>query len=568
VLALWHGRPPVSAEVVRFAVYPSEKTAYSAALNITVDVPQFGLSPDGRTLAFVASPAGAGPTLWLRPLAELTARSLPGTENAQSPFWSPDRRWLGFYADGRVKKISVADGTVRVVAETQANFLGGTWAPDDTILFASGTEPIYRINAAGGTATQATIIGAPGEVHRFPYFLPDGHHFLFTLVGVDPSGVDPIGVYAGSLDSPTKKLLLHSSTSAVYAPGGYLLFVDGDTLMGQTFDAERLELSGRPFVVAEHAGHNTAGLSAIATSHDGTIAYAGTLLQEGRLIWFDRGGSALGPIGSEGDYADFRLSRGEKSLAASRTDPKTGRVDIWMIDLVRNSPSRFASGGNLTGSPVWSADGARLIYRTTRIGSAQFFQRSAGGGGSEVPVLTSETERAVQMRSTALVPTDWSPDGAHLLFSVPAPASGNDLWMLPLAGDKKPVKFLATSAEEMHGNFSPDGGYVAYTSNESGRFEVQVQSFPLSDKKWTVSTNGGYEPRWRADGGEIYYLSEDRKLMASSVGTGLSFGVPVPLFQTRVPSRDGKRFLVNTNSGDPAPTPIMVVLNWTAGLKK
>ena len=223
---------------------------------------------------------------------------------------------------------------------------------------------------------------------------------------------------------------------------------------------------------------------------------------------------------------------------------------------------------------------AQLVYRHNRGTANQFVRRSAGGGGAEELVLTFETERAAQIRGGNIVPTDWSPDGENILFIVSAVDSGNDLWILPLAGDKKPYKFLATPAEEMQGNFSPDGHFVAYTSNESGKFEVYVETFPRSERRWPVSTNGGYEPRWRADGREIYYLSEDKKLMAVSVGAGPSFGVPVALFQTRVPagvsanrthfvpSRDGKRFLVNTQSGDPSPTPITVVLNWTAALKK
>jgi Tol biopolymer transport system component len=266
---------------------------------------------------------------------------------------------------------------------------------------------------------------------------------------------------------------------------------------------------------------------------------------------------------------------------ASLVDPKAGTVAIWMTDLARGSTSRFSSAGMPIASPAWSHDGARLVYRSNPNGAGnQFVRRSAGGGGREELVLSFEAERAAQIRGGNIVLTDWSPDGEYILFVVSAPDSGNDLWILPLAGDKKPFKFLATLAEEMHGNFSPDGHFVAYASNESGRFEVYVETFPRSDRKWPVSTKGGYEPRWRADGQEIYYLSEDRKLMAVSVGAGPSFGVPVPLFQTRVPtgvtanrthyvpSRDGKRFLVNTQSGDPSPNPITVVLNWQAGLKK
>jgi Tol biopolymer transport system component len=310
------------------------------------------------------------------------------------------------------------------------------------------------------------------------------------------------------------------------------------------------------------------------------LAYAGTISQSGRLTWFDRSGNALGAAGPEGDFTDFRLSPDQKSLAASLVDAKTSSIDIWIDELKRNNMSRFSSGRLFTATPVWAPDGSRLVYRSFQTGLVAFYQKSAGGGGEEATVLSSEAQREAQIRSPNAVPTDWSPDGARVLFSVPSPASGSDLWVLPVAGDRKPVKYLATPAEKLHGNFSPNGRYVAYTSNESGRFEVYVETYPRSDRKWTVSTNGGYEPRWRADGREIYYLSEDRKLMAVQVDAGPQFEVPVPLFQTRVgagvtplrthyvPSRDGKRFLVNTLSGDPSPTPITVVLNWTAGLKK
>jgi dipeptidyl aminopeptidase/acylaminoacyl peptidase len=350
--------------------------------------------------------------------------------------------------------------------------------------------------------------------------------------------------------------------------------------MGQAFDTAKLETNGRPFLVAEHAGHNSAFYSAISASVAGHLAYAGTISQSGHLTWFDRSGNALGAAGPEGDFTDFRLSPDERSLAASLVDARTGSIDIWIDELKRNNMSRFSSGRLVTATPVWAPDGSRLVYRSFQTGLVAFYQKSAGGGGEEETVLPPEAEREAQIRSPNVVPTDWSPDSARVIFSVPSPASGSDLWMLPLAGDRKPVKYLATPAEELHGNFSPDGRYVAYTSNESGIFEVYVETYPRSDRKWTVSTNGGYEPRWRGDGREIYYLSEDRKLMAVAVGAGPQFEVPAPLFQTRVgagvtptrthyvPSRDGKRFLVNTLRGDPSPTPITVVLNWTAGLKK
>jgi Tol biopolymer transport system component len=568
-----------SGDPISFAVFPPEKTAFSAALNTTVNVPSFALSPDGRALAFSAEVPGARPMLWLRSVDQVSARQLAGTENAQDPFWSPDGRWIGFFADGKLKKVPAAGGAVQVITQTATDFRGGTWGPDDTILFGSGTDPILRVNAAGGKTTAVTVIDASSQegTHRNPHLLPDGHHFLYSIFG---RRQDQSGVYAGSLDDKTKKALIRRYSSAVYTPPGYLLFVDGETLLGQALDAERLELKGQPFLVAEHIGRNTAFMSAVSASRIGTIAYAGIISHNGRLAWLDRGGNPLGSIATpEGDYADFRLSPDERRLAASLVDPKTNAVEIWLTDLARNSTSRLASGALVTASAVWSPDGTRLMFRSNRSGTVEFFQRSAAGGGTDRLVLGGEALRAAQVPSVNVVPTDWSPDGRNIIFQVAAAASGNDLWLLPLGEGGKPEKFIASPGDDMHGNFSPDGHLVSYTSNESGRFEVYVETIPRSDRKWPVSTNGGYEPRWRADGGEIYYLSEDRQLMAVPVGAGPSFGIPKALFQTRVaagvignrthyvPSRDGKRFLVNMALDAPI-SPITVVVNWTATLKK
>ena len=577
-LALWLGRTPAAAgDIVSFAIYPPEKAVFSNQLNTTVNAPQFALSPDGLTIVFAAVTGGDKPLLWRRSLGEVTAQPLAGTDNAQDPFWSADSRWIGFDAEGTLKRISATGGAVQVVCQT-SDFRGGTWGPDDTILFATMQNPIRRVAAQGGSPIPASILEPQGVSYRYPQFLPDGRHYLYSNIGT----ADQSGVYVGSIDDNDKKLVIRMNTTAVYAPPGYLLFADGETLFGQAFDAKRREVGGQPFLVAEHVGRSSASRSAISASRTGAIAYAGTLAESGRLTWLDRSGKALNSLGQEGYYSDFRLSPDEKSLAASLVDPRTGTVGVWMTDIARGGTTRFTNtrGGLLSASAIWSPDGTRVAFRTNRIISNEFYQRSANGGGNEDPLMTQETLRTSQIQSGNVVDSDWSPDGRHILFSVPAPASGIDLWLLPLTGDRKPVKFLASPSDELHGNFSPDGRFVAYTSNESGKFEVYVQTFPLSDLKKQVSISGGYEPRWRADGREIYYLSEDRKLMAVSVGPGSSFGLPQTLFQTRVaagvsanrthyvPSRDGQRFLVNTQTSDPAPTPITVVLNWTAGLKK
>ena len=425
------------------------------------------------------------------------------------------------------------------------------------------------MNAEGGAITPVTVVDASlhENTHRNPSFLPDGLHFLYSVIGDS----DRSGVYVGSVDGKTKRLLLHVLTSAVYAPPGYLLYVDGDRLLGHAFDTDRLELKGQPFFVAEYVGRSSSFMSGVSAALTGAIAHARPIAQHGRLAWIDRRGNPLDTIGTpDGDYTDFRLSSDETRLAASLVDPKTNAVDIWIRDLARGSNARVGSGGGVTAAAVWSPDGTRLVYRSNRTGVIELYERSAAGGGDDRR-LSSDAHQAIP---SGLIPTDWSADGRWLVAG-----AGNDLWLLPLVNDLKAEKFFASPAAEMHGNFSPDGHLVAYTSNESGRFEVYVETVPRSDRKWPVSTNGGYEPRWRADGGEIYYLSEDRNLMAVPVGAGPSFGIPKPLFQAHVPagvswlrthyvpSRDGQRFLVNVAT-DTAASPITVVLNWSASLNK
>jgi Tol biopolymer transport system component len=574
--AAGHYQAPSASDPVRFSVNPPEKAVFSGPPNLTVPVPQFALSPDGRAIVFVANSSGADPLIWMRSIDKVAARPLPGTEHAQLPFWSPDSRWVGFFAEGKLKKIPVAGGPVQVLADV-ADAFGGAWGADGSIVFAKLSSAIFRVSSGGGIVTAVTKMDTIMKAHRWPQFLPDGRHFLFHVQGGDPA---QHGVYVGSLDGGTQKFLVRSESSAIYAWPGYVLYVEGDTLLGQAFDAARLELRGEPFTVAENVGRSTGFNIGVSASGTGMLAYAAAMLQRGRLTWFDRAGNSLNSVGVEGDYSDFRLSPRGQTLAVSLVDPKAWNPDIWLIDLMRGGPSRFTVGSALSAAPVWSPDGARIVFRTNRNGQTELYAKSAGGGGNEEVVLTYDTQHSAGIETPNLVCSDWSPDGRYVIASVPQQTTGDDLWLIPLGGDKKPFKFLGPPSDQLHANFSPDGRLVAYTSNESGRFQVYVQTFPLSDRKWQVSTDGGYEPRWRSDGREIYYLSEDRKLMAVAVGAGPSFAVPKTLFQTRVPegvtsrrthyvpSHDGQRFLVNTQSLDASPGPITVVLNWQAELKK
>jgi eukaryotic-like serine/threonine-protein kinase len=570
---------PATGDVVRLSILPPDKTLFPGQSIATVGAPQLALSPDGRAIVFAAAAPGARPTLWLRSLDAVTAHSLPGTEGAESPFWSPDDRWIGYFADGKLQKIPASGGPSQLIAANVPDNRLASWGPDDTILFSTGITGVLRVSSSGGTVTPVTELDTSRQEgsHRFPQFLPDGRHFLFM---VRSSLADQAGAYVGSLDGKTKKLLIHGNTSAIYAPSGHVLFLDGDTLMGQAFDVERLELKGQAFVVERGVGRSSTGSGSYSVSGTGTLAYAGTLSTPGRLTWFDRSGTPSGTAGPPGDYTDFRLSPDQSRLAASLVDPKTGLPDIWIMDLTRGVSAPFTFGPAVNASPVWAPDAARIIFRTTRAGGlTEFYGKSAFGGGKEEPVLPQTASRAAGILATNTMLWDWSPDGRHLLLSA-VTSSDNDLWLVPLTGNLKPVRFLSAPGDQWHGNFSPDGRLVAYTSNESDRFEVSIQTFPLTDRQWTVSTTGGYEPRWRADGREMYYLSSDQKLMAVGVGPGPSFGAPKELFQVRVaagvnlnrshyvPSRDGRRFLINTPIGDPAMVPITVVLNWTAALKK
>ena len=580
-LAVWYWLAPTTGGAVRFAIYPPDSAIFSGPTNVTMPTPQFELSPDGHAIVFAASMPGARPMLWLRPVAEVSAHPIAGTDNAEAPIWSPDGHWIGFFAEDKLKKVPATGGPVQVVAGDLVDPRGFSWGSDNTILFSLGSSALYTVPSAGGTAAAATQLdGSLGEAaHRWPYFLPAGRHFLFSVSSIQ---TERRGVYAGSLDGKTRKFLFPNKNygSAVYAWPGYVLFLDGDTLVAQRFDAKHLELHEQPFSVAERVGRSSPGKIAVSVSRTGVLAYAGGLFRLGRLTWFDRGGKRLDSLpGPEGDYPDFRLSPDEERVALSLVDRKTGVPDVWLVDHARGSMSRFTPESGFNAAPLWSPDGARIVFRSTRSGMTEFWQKSAAGGGAEQPTLPAEIARSAGAGATTIMPTDWSPDGRNILCALSGQGTGTDLWLLSLTGDKKLVKFFGSPYDEMHGNFSPDGKLVAYSSNESGRFEVYVQTFPRTDRRWQVSTNGGSEPRWRHDGREIYYLSEDRKLMAVAVASGASFGVPKALFQTRapagvstfrtnyVPSSDGRRFLVNTQI-DRAPTAITVVLNWTAGLKR
>jgi Tol biopolymer transport system component/tRNA A-37 threonylcarbamoyl transferase component Bud32 len=531
--------------------------------------PYPSVSPDGRYVAFVAD-SGTGARLWLRPVDSLSAQPLPGTELLTGfgvgyayYFWSPDSRFIGFFANGKLKKIAAAGGPPQSLCDVgSGETLSGTWNQNDVILFQQQGS-LHRVGAVGGVSMPVRKPDkAKNEVsYRWPSFLPDGQHFVYLAVNSEQGRSE---VRVGALDSSDDRPLFNANSRVLYAEPGYLLFVRDGTLMAQPFDARRLSLSGDIFPVAEQVRYLPFnGNAAFSVSTSGTLVFQKGNAVETDFTWFDRSGRKLGSI-PQGPFAQANLSPDQNRIAVERRD--SGQSDIWLIDLLRGTNSRFTFDPGNDVYPVFSPDGKQIAFISNRSGKNDLYIKAASGLGAE--------ERIQEGMDGV---SDWSPDGKFLL---PAKSVGGnwDIWVLPLAGDRKPYPLLNQKFTEYRGKFSPDGHWLLYTSDETGRNEIYVQAFPPSGGKWQVSVNGGESAYWRHDGKEIAFVTSDRKIMAADVKLGTTFeaGVPHELFQfpgTRVSNRivmtsDAQRFLLPlvAQSGDrPA---ITVVLNWAADVKK
>ncbi len=437
------------------------------------------------------------------------------------------------------------------------------------------TSPLMRVSAAGGAVSAVTSVDRTmGEIgHRWPAFLPDGKHFLFLA---RHSRVDEEAICFGSLDSKEKKVLLNSRSRPVYAAPGYLLYSSQHALMAQPFDASARRLFGEPRLLAENVEpigeSGQTGYVRVSVSADGLLALRRGSGTKKQLAWYDREGKPLGNIGPVGDYDEPELSPDGARLALVRVDPKTRSGDIWTLDLSRAVFTRLTFDPSDHVYPFWSPDGKRIVYASSR--SPGIYWKPASGGGQEEVLLKSDTWVALG---------DWSRDGRFLLYERMVPKTLGDLWILPMPGPGKPFPYVVADAAQRHGRFSPDGRWVAYRSDESGRSEVYVQAFPPTGGKWLISTEGGDQPSWRGDGKEIFYVSPASQIMAVEVKGGETFevGTPRPLFPLRRPyvdvesarssyavTADGQRFLVVGSAENARPMAITVSVNWTEGLKK
>jgi serine/threonine protein kinase len=555
-------RPTKQEETTRFTI----DAPPSPNLSINVAV-----SPDGRRLAFVGN-TGIGRTgLWIRPLNRIAAQAVSGTEGAYLPFWSPDSRSLGFFADGKLKRIDVSGGPPRTLSDVSVGY-GGTWNRQGVILFAPQIGgAIYRVSDSGGVPTPVTTPDSSrGETgHTFPSFLPDGRHFLY-LAGASP--VTQRSVHVGTVDSKETRHLLTGNSPAIYVSPGYLLFVREGALIGQAFDAKRLTFTGEPVPVAERVGtYSATGAAFFSASDAGVLAYQGGAPVDSQLVWFDRTGKRIGTLGDRGDYSSPVLSPDGTRVAVARRDPQTQTRDIWMLDLKRGTSSRLTFDPADDLNPVWSSGGRQIFFTSERKGFRDIYQKVVSGADAEAVVFESKATKSLD---------DVSADGHYILYDTGPSGGTTGLWVWHPARDGKPFPFLQTTFSARQGQLSPDGRWIAYSANESGSYDVYVQTFPERRGKWQISTTGGAEPTWRRDGNELFYIA-DNKIMAVEVkGSSDQFepGIPKALFEISradtvarnryTVTADGQRFLVNTPAENGTPSAITVVVNWAAEIKK
>ena len=563
-------RPRSTTPVIRSTVLPPEKTSFSFVGGGAGPV---AVSPDGRQLAFVASESSSKKELWVRPLDSLLAKPLPGTADATYPFWSPDSRFVGFFADGKLKKIEVAGGPALSICDAP-DARGGSWNRDGTILFEpSFREPIHRVSANGGKSVPLTKLDSSRNetTHRWPSFLPDGRRFLF-FSGSHSTGAESEldAIFVGSLDGEKPRLLVNARSNAAYA-AGHLLFVRQKTLLAQRFDPKSLELTGESFPIVENVQDDPGFFSAIfSVSDQGTLAYQTASGSSGlsELTWVDRSGKKLDVLGDPADYFEPRISPDGRRVAIAIEDPG----DIWIYDLARRVRTRLTFSGSDDFAPTWSPDSTRVAFSSQRTGSGDIYAKTASGTGADELLSTSKIFK---------VPNSWSPDGRYIAYIVfqGAPGSKADIWLLSLA-DRKTSPILQSPFDEVQAVFSPDGRWLAYASNESGRFEIYIQPFPGPGGKWQISTSGGTQPRWARGGKELFFIAPGGKIMSVEIQTStiVEAGTPQVLFSASLKnapgppydvSSDGQRILLNRPIEEASSSPpITLVQNWTALLKR
>jgi len=553
-----------SKQVLRTTILPPEKTVF------VTTPPDSGvpvLSPDGTKLAFVARESKGQISIYVRAMNSLTAQPLAGTTGAIHPFWAPDSYNLGFFADGKLKRIDVNGGPAQELV-TADRGRGGAWNRDGIILFTPSIGgPLMRVPADGGTAVPASTL-APGETgHRWPHFLPDGKHFIFWVRGAKSY------ISVGSLDSLDHRTLIENATNATFVSPGYLLYIRGDTLVAQPFSPGKLEISGSATPIAQHVSLNSASFRGVfSSSETGMLLYQSGGTSGGwRMEWVDRDGKISRTLPEFGTFFAPTISPDGKRVAVGLDSG--GNVDIWIFDIARGTRTRLTFDPAVDAYPVWTADGKKVIFSSTRNGQNDFYSKNSDGSGNEELLFRDDSDKTYASISS---------DGRYLAYQRldPAGKTGQDIWVLPLVGERKPFPLVASPFLDSSPAVSPDGKWVAYSNDESRRREVYITSISGGGPKWQVSSAGGIAPKWRGDGKELYFLSYDATLNAVDVAasaTSITLGTPHALFNHTLQganfgpydvSRDGKQFLLNGSVSLEGESPLTLVTNWTAELKK
>jgi serine/threonine protein kinase len=573
VLALLFFRSsPIERNTIRSIITPPEKASFYFYGN-TAGPPI--ISPDGKRIVFAAKDSSGKRALFVRSLDALEAQRLAGTEDAVHPFWSSDNQFVGFVGSGKLKKIDALGGPPLTICNSQDS-RGGTWNKDGTVVFSPAPgNPLLVVSSTGGVPTAVTKLDPERKetTHRWPFFLPDGQHFLYfartVATGAQGEG-DAIRV--ASLDGKTNKVLVNASSNAVYA-SGYLLFVRGSSLIAQQFNPLSLELEGEATAIVQGIAYDpSTNRGLFSASENGVLVYQTGSVQIGsQLNLVDRSGKALGVIGDIGEYLGFRIAHDGQRIALAVYDQKSRNNDIWIYEIGRGLKTRFTFDPAAELNPVWSPDGNRVVFTSNRKGRTDLYMKSSSGAAGDELLLESPEGK---------LPTDWSSDGKHLAYQ-----SAGDIWVLSMnpqggnperaGGDRKAIPFLQTEFFEGEARFSPDGRWIAYSSNESGQAEVYVRPHPQSGGKWQVSTAGGFAPTWRRDGRELYYVSVDGKLMVAEItvkGSTLEASSPRPLFEMRGVNydvmSDGRRFILNIPVETQLALPLTLVVNWDVEVKK
>jgi eukaryotic-like serine/threonine-protein kinase len=530
------------------------------------------ISPNGTYIAFVAMEKDGTKRLWTRTLSESLAKPLPGSEGGTYPFWSPDEKWVGFFADGKLKKAPVNGGPALVLADG-ARARGGSWGENGMIVFAPTTQSgLFEVAATGGTVKPVTKLElGVHTTHRWPVWLPGSERFLYLATSHEnPVASDRNGIYVATPDGKENRFLMPADANVVVAPN-YLLSVQNGTLVAQAFNVRRAELQGDPFPVAESVIRNGGTWrGAFDASKNGILVFqAGSSAFGSQLLWLTRDGKSPARFGETSAFGEMRMSPDGQKLVIAVGDPTQ---KLWIYDIARGVRTRFTFEGTADNTPVWSPDGKRIAFTQRHVGALDIYVKDASGSGKEELLFSDKDDKAL---------SDWSPDGRYLLYTSAPTAQAASIYYLPLSDDRKPQVFVQGAGPGLiyGGVFSPDGKWVAYTSRESGRSEVYLTSFPQASGKWQVSTSGGSQPRWRHDGKAMVYMGIDRTLIEVPVtvhGDLVEFGAVRPYVKTNAialrwggvydMARDG-RVLVNSTLGEDTRT-ITMIVNWAAALKK